>query len=346
MKQSKSGQSRPQILKRLRLLLTDIKCATVLEMLFALMTIPLGLTYITSEYETKLTSQDLRILLCGLFLALALARLFLARRMRLMGKPKLKIMTQRMYVVAFLICSALPIFVGYTQEVGFLAEKITSYEYKGDVRQLIALVYWSALFIGRLLSVIEDHRWQKLIPNILLMVIILIMGLSTFLTCDMIYAMLIIVTLSLAEIFSVVFARLHVATLQKIVRKTYAAEIILGLLLLIVAFAYVLTFTDSETIPTFIDGIWYCFAIVTTIGFGDFTVTTLVGRVLSMVLGVYGIIVVALITSIIVNFYGEMKKEPEHSGEQLIEKEQLTAEDLQAIEDLLEEEDRKKGEQR
>ena len=178
---------------------------------------------------------------------------------------------------------------------------------------------------------------QKLIPNILLMVIILIMGLSTFLTCDMIYAMLIIVTLSLAEIFSVVFARLHVATLQKIVRKTYAAEIILGLLLLIVAFAYVLTFTDSETIPTFIDGIWYCFAIVTTIGFGDFTVTTLVGRVLSMVLGVYGIIVVALITSIIVNFYGEMKKEPEHSGEQLIEKtfwRKKTAKRVSSVEEM------------
>ena len=32
-------------------------------------------------------------------------------------------------------------------------------------------------------------------------------------------------------------------------------------------------------------------------------------RLLSVILGIYGIIVVALITSIIVNFYGEMKKE-------------------------------------
>ena len=49
-------------------------------------------------------------------------------------------------------------------------------------------------------------------------------------------------------------------------------------------------------------------AIVTTIGFGDVAATSIEGRIISVILGVYGIIVVALIISIIVNFYGEMKK--------------------------------------
>ena len=74
-----------------------------------------------------------------------------------------------------------------------------------------------------------------------------------------------------------------------------------------VAFSNVLTFTDTA-FPSFWDALWYCFAIVTTIGFGDLTPTTGTGRVLSVILGIYGIVVVALITSIIVNFYGEMKK--------------------------------------
>ena len=47
---------------------------------------------------------------------------------------------------------------------------------------------------------------------------------------------------------------------------------------------------------------------MTTIGFGDMTATSAIGRILTVIMGVYGIIVVALITSIIVNFYGEMKK--------------------------------------
>ena len=57
------------------------------------------------------------------------------------------------------------------------------------------------------------------------------------------------------------------------------------------------------------DGLWYCFAIVTTIGFGDLTVTGTLSRILSVILGIYGIIVVSLITSIIVNFYNEVKNE-------------------------------------
>ena len=44
---------------------------------------------------------------------------------------------------------------------------------------------------------------------------------------------------------------------------------------------------------------------MTTIGFGDLTAVTDFGRILSVILGAYGIVVVALITSIIVNFYGE-----------------------------------------
>ncbi len=46
---------------------------------------------------------------------------------------------------------------------------------------------------------------------------------------------------------------------------------------------------------------------MTTIGFGDITATTGIGRLLSVILGIYGIIVVALITSVIVNFYNEVK---------------------------------------
>ena len=94
--------------------------------------------------------------------------------------------------------------------------------------------------------------------------------------------------------------------LRKIVRKTYAAEILFGMLMLIVAFSIVLPQFDPG-IPSFEDALWYCFAIVTTIGFGDLVSVSILGRLLSVILGVYGLIVVAIITSIIVNFYNEVK---------------------------------------
>ena len=76
--------------------------------------------------------------------------------------------------------------------------------------------------------------------------------------------------------------------------------------LLMVAFSLLLTMLDPG-FPTFLDAMWFCFATVTTIGYGDVAAATWLGRVLSVILGIYGIIVVALITSIIVNFYNEMK---------------------------------------
>ena len=88
--------------------------------------------------------------------------------------------------------------------------------------------------------------------------------------------------------------------------KKYIIVTLICMLLLIVAVSIVLPGLEPG-IVSFADGLWYCFAIVTTIGFGDITATTGLGRLLSVILGLYGIIVVSLITSIIVNFYSEVK---------------------------------------
>ena len=109
-------------------------------------------------------------------------------------------------------------------------------------------------------------------------------------------------------IMSFAFSHIRLDLLQNIVRRTYAAEILFGLLMLILFSSWVLVFME-EGIASYKDALWYCFALVTTIGFGDITAVTDLGRTMSVVLGIYGIIVVALITSIIVNFYGEIKKE-------------------------------------
>ena len=102
--------------------------------------------------------------------------------------------------------------------------------------------------------------------------------------------------------------------LRKIIRKTFAAEILFGLILLIVSFSYVFWVMESG-LPTYFDAVWYCFSIVTTIGLGDVTVLSPYTRALSIILGIYGIIVVALITSIIVNFYNEVKDKKDNDAD-------------------------------
>lgn len=56
------------------------------------------------------------------------------------------------------------------------------------------------------------------------------------------------------------------------------------------------------------DSIWYCFAVATTVGFGDFTAVTVPGRTITIILSVYSLGVVALFTAVITGFFMDMVK--------------------------------------
>ena len=132
------------------------------------------------------------------------------------------------------------------------------------------------------------------------------------------FVLTVIILRSLKQILIISFAQIRLDVLRKIIRKTYASEILLGMILLIVSFSILLSMLDPG-IGSFENALWFCFATVTTIGYGDVTAATGLGRILSVILGVYGIIVVALITSIIVNFYSETKTDSKDGQAETVE---------------------------
>ena len=173
----------------------------------------------------------------------------------------------------------------------------------------VVVLHVAALIVDHVFSVIRNHKVRNVIPRVLFILILLFIAVLAFLlggSTALLYLLVLTVPRIFYYIAQIVFSRIKMDVLRKIMRKTYAAEILFGMFLLIVAFSIVLPQFEPG-IPSFEDALWYCFAIVTTIGFGDFTAATLPGRAISVVLGLYGIIVVALITSIIVNFYNETK---------------------------------------
>lgn len=56
------------------------------------------------------------------------------------------------------------------------------------------------------------------------------------------------------------------------------------------------------------DGLWYCFISFTTIGFGDIVAISAIGRIITIIIAIYGVILVAIITGVIVSFYQEINK--------------------------------------
>ena len=198
---------------------------------------------------------------------------------------------------------------------------------------LSAGLYSLSIIVSRVFKLIERHRARDIVLNALVILFCVLMAIGLFqkVPDDMVAAIILIECLFIAgtafvEVATIAFAQLKLKVLVKIIVRTYALEVLFGLLTLMVAFSLVLMNLEPE-MTNFGDALWYCFAVVTTIGFGDIKATTLIGRLLSVVLGMYGIIVVAVITSIIVNFYNETT---------------TSKQDIQELKDIQKDEEEKK----
>lgn len=200
---------------------------------------------------------------------------------------------------------------------GFIALSVCTFIF--GITQTIILLYGigylAVLIINRTISIFNKKTIRNIILNIVAILLLLAL-LVLFITDNeskeffAIIIGFIIAGQSLVHIIVVSFSQMKLNILLKIIRKTFAAEILFGLLLLIFAFSFVFQVIEPN-IKNYGDALWYCFAVVTTIGFGDFTVLSPLSRVLSVILGIYGIVTVAVITSIIVNFYNEVRMEKE-----------------------------------
>lgn len=56
------------------------------------------------------------------------------------------------------------------------------------------------------------------------------------------------------------------------------------------------------------DALWYCFEAVTTIGFGDLVITSVAGRVVTVMLSIVSIFFLAILTGTVVSYCVEFMK--------------------------------------
>ena len=115
--------------------------------------------------------------------------------------------------------------------------------------------------------------------------------------------------------FSVISGSSTVRFIRILVR-THVAEGLFGLLFFMVISSIILEMVEPNQIKSFGDAMWFCFETITTIGFGDFTIVSFAGRIITVLLGIYGIVIVALLTSLIVNLYSDtFDREKKNSDE-------------------------------
>ena len=231
------------------------------------------------------------------FLFLAVSRIPLAIKGIRVDKSKIVTIKNFAFSVIYLVLTIL----------------LFTLEVQGTLCAIICSVYFFTIAANRICSMIEKKRVSSYIFNSLLAIVSILIAFLVLAMMDdsliivtMITSLFVIMLVALAEILVFALSRIQLKGIIKIMRKTYAFEILYGLAVLMIASSFFFSFME-DSIPTFLDGLWYSFAVVTTIGFGDFTVTSVASRILTVILGIYGLIVVAVITSIIINFYNEVK---------------------------------------
>ncbi len=82
-----------------------------------------------------------------------------------------------------------------------------------------------------------------------------------------------------------------------ILRQTKTVHFLVSFVVVFTVLILLIWLVDPN-IKTLSDAIWFGFMLVTTTGFGDLTVSSLAGRMLAVILGLYGILAIGFITGV------------------------------------------------
>ena len=124
--------------------------------------------------------------------------------------------------------------------------------------------------------------------------------------------------------------------LIKIILKRTGALKFLTTYIIIFAGVSIGVWIVEPNIKTPIDSVWHCFSVATTIGFGDITAVTILGRAMSIFLSICSILIIAVVPGIITSYYIESTKLKENESiakflDDLEHLPELSKEDLQSL---------------
>ena len=90
--------------------------------------------------------------------------------------------------------------------------------------------------------------------------------------------------------------------LWRVLKETGAYRTLVGFVVFFFIDAALIWILDPE-VSSYSDALWYCYAVFSTIGFGDVVVGGMVAKLLSVLLTIYSIVAIAIITGAIVHYF-------------------------------------------
>ena len=96
--------------------------------------------------------------------------------------------------------------------------------------------------------------------------------------------------------------------LRHIIRAAKIDVLMVGYLLFILVCAVLLQVIEPQTFSSFEPTLWYLFQTVITVGFGDIIAKSVLGHVITVIVGLSSLAIVGLVSGIAVNFYIEVTR--------------------------------------
>ena len=123
--------------------------------------------------------------------------------------------------------------------------------------------------------------------------------------------------------------------LKSVLQKTKADKIIFSFVIFLFACAFIILLVEPD-ITRYGDALWYCYAVFSTIGFGDIVATAFVTKVISVLITIYALFAIAVVTGVIVSFYNscveaQFKESKEIFLDKLQRLPELSKEELEEI---------------
>lgn len=92
--------------------------------------------------------------------------------------------------------------------------------------------------------------------------------------------------------------------MMQIIKRTGMRKVLIAYIISLCLGALLITIFEPN-IKDYGNALWYCFVASTTIGFGDYAAVGVIGRIVTVLVTIAGILAVAIIPGVIVSYYTE-----------------------------------------
>ena len=91
-----------------------------------------------------------------------------------------------------------------------------------------------------------------------------------------------------------------------VLRRSGVTRIVV-IYLIVYALLSLIVWLAEPGVTSYVDALWFLWAVSTTVGLGDVTAITFVGRAATVIDSIMGMVVVAIFTGVVVDYYNERR---------------------------------------